>query len=223
MPPTSSSPAGRVEATAPTLPPETVTAVVGEATHEILAKHGGPAADGTLVTYAVAGHDDRCRAPDDCLPLGPLLDVPGGRAGHLHRSVDNDPQSPDVDRRPPVGLELLGELVVARVSRDLLDVRLARRDHDVEHLLTALDTNRTIGIAVGVVMVTQRCTATEAFELLKAASQNQNRKLREIAEDINYTGVIPAGAQPPTPAVRTPRPSSDPARATVWSGRDDHR
>lgn len=38
--------------------------------------------------------------------------------------------------------------------------------------------------AKGVIMATARCSAQSAFERLVAQSQHENRKLREIAEEI---------------------------------------
>jgi GAF domain-containing protein len=48
-----------------------------------------------------------------------------------------------------------------------------------------------IGQAKGILMAQQRITADAAFDLLKAASQHQNRKLRDVAEDLAATGRLP--------------------------------
>lgn len=58
----------------------------------------------------------------------------------------------------------------------------------VEQLQTALRTSRIIGQAIGIVMTRRFVTQDEAFTLLRRASNNTNRKLREIAEDIVSTG-----------------------------------
>src|SRR5689334_1535049 len=50
-------------------------------------------------------------------------------------------------------------------------------------LRAGLDSNRTIGTAIGVLMTTHRLTAPTAFRLLTVASQHTNRKLRDIAHD----------------------------------------
>ncbi len=42
----------------------------------------------------------------------------------------------------------------------------------------------TIDQAKGVLMGAQRCSSDEAFQILVRASQRENRKLREIAEDL---------------------------------------
>ena len=51
-------------------------------------------------------------------------------------------------------------------------------------LRVALDTNRTIGAAVGILMATHRITQEDAFDMLSTASQRVNRRLRDLASDI---------------------------------------
>jgi ANTAR domain len=58
----------------------------------------------------------------------------------------------------------------------------------VHHLKRALKTNRGIGVAVGVLMATHKVTEQQAFDLLRIASQNSNRKLADIAADVVETG-----------------------------------
>ena len=55
----------------------------------------------------------------------------------------------------------------------------------------AMDSNRVIGTAVGIMMTFHRLTATQAFELLVAASQHTNRKLRDLAADVVAGGRMP--------------------------------
>ena len=55
----------------------------------------------------------------------------------------------------------------------------------------ALDSNRVIGTAVGIVMATYQLTAQQGFQLLVAASQNTNSKLRDIAARVVDTGALP--------------------------------
>lgn len=54
----------------------------------------------------------------------------------------------------------------------------------VEQLEEGLRTRQMIGQAVGIIMATRHCSADSAFETLKTISQNTNRKLREIAEEL---------------------------------------
>jgi DNA-binding response OmpR family regulator/anti-sigma regulatory factor (Ser/Thr protein kinase) len=60
-----------------------------------------------------------------------------------------------------------------------------------EQLRAGLDSNRVIGTAIGILMTNHRLTAATAFQLLVAASQHSNRKLRDIAADIITTGRLP--------------------------------
>jgi GAF domain-containing protein len=59
------------------------------------------------------------------------------------------------------------------------------------NLRVALDTSRTIGEAIGIVMARHKVTETAAFELLLQASQSTNTKLRNVAETVTQTGDIP--------------------------------
>ena len=51
-------------------------------------------------------------------------------------------------------------------------------------LKSALDSNRRIGMAMGIVMNQRRIDEVHAFDVLRRISQNSNRKLRDIAEDV---------------------------------------
>jgi len=60
-----------------------------------------------------------------------------------------------------------------------------------KHLERALASNRTIGTAIGILMAGNRITSEEAFALLRERSQHSNRRLRDVAEDVIYTGALP--------------------------------
>lgn len=62
---------------------------------------------------------------------------------------------------------------------------------DVANLETALQSSRQIGTAMGILMARQLITSDEAFAQLSAASQQLNRKLRDIAADVERTGQLP--------------------------------
>jgi transcriptional regulator with GAF, ATPase, and Fis domain len=67
----------------------------------------------------------------------------------------------------------------------------AARDQELtEHLNTALTTSRRIGAAIGILMVTRQTTEEKAFELLRESSQRRQRKLREVADDVVFTGSL---------------------------------
>jgi hypothetical protein len=59
-----------------------------------------------------------------------------------------------------------------------------------ENLERALESNRDIGTAIGVLMGLHRLTRDQAFDLLRIASQNTNRKLHEVAVDVVESGAV---------------------------------
>jgi hypothetical protein len=56
--------------------------------------------------------------------------------------------------------------------------------YEAMNLATAMQSRATIEQAKGVIMATTRCSAEEAFDVLRAQSQQENRKLRDIAAEI---------------------------------------
>jgi curved DNA-binding protein CbpA len=54
----------------------------------------------------------------------------------------------------------------------------------VSQLEIARDSNRRIGMALGIVMSQRQVDEAHAFDVLRRISQNTNRKLRDIAEDV---------------------------------------
>ena len=90
------------------------------------------------------------------------------------------------------------QLVTGRVadeaSRALtLAARIAERTEMSEHLQSALTSRAVIDQALGIIMGQDRCTADEAFEVLRTASQNRNVKLRDIAAEM----ITEVSGQPP--------------------------
>jgi transcriptional regulator with GAF, ATPase, and Fis domain len=71
----------------------------------------------------------------------------------------------------------------------------AQTMEEVEHLQTAMKSRRVIEQAKGILMERYRVTEDQAFTLLTHASQNNNVKLRDIADELVTTGVL-AGAVP---------------------------
>ena len=51
-------------------------------------------------------------------------------------------------------------------------------------LQVAMESRATIEQAKGIIMAANRCSPDAAFDILRRASQNRNRKLRDIASDI---------------------------------------
>jgi ANTAR domain/GAF domain len=58
------------------------------------------------------------------------------------------------------------------------------------NLMKALQSNREIGVAMGILMQQHRFTRQEAFDVLRVASQNSNRKLVDIAAEVADTGTL---------------------------------
>lgn len=59
-------------------------------------------------------------------------------------------------------------------------------------LTNALNTSRQIGTAIGILMNVHDISSEEAFERLTISSQELNRKLRDVADDVTRTGTLPA-------------------------------
>lgn len=79
-------------------------------------------------------------------------------------------------------------MLLATHAAQAVSVALLR--DEALNLRQAVETNREIGAAVGVLMATRKLTREQAFDILRIASQNQNRKLRDIATDVVDTGLL---------------------------------
>jgi hypothetical protein len=65
-----------------------------------------------------------------------------------------------------------------------LAVRLSQAERTAWNLELALESRSIIAQAVGVIMAEERCDERTAFAFLKAASQNRNVKLRDVAKQV---------------------------------------
>jgi AmiR/NasT family two-component response regulator len=81
----------------------------------------------------------------------------------------------------PSGRERAESLEAAGV---LKDARIVELMHEIEGLHTAMEHRAAIEQAKGVIMNAMGCGPDAAFAVLIAQSQNQNRKLRDIAAEI---------------------------------------
>src|SRR6516165_6306483 len=84
-----------------------------------------------------------------------------------------------------------------------LALRLASYAALTDQMRSSLASRAVIDQAIGVVMAQQRCTQARAFAMLRAASQNGNVKLRDIATAI----VTSVSGEPPQPPPRFEDPS----------------
>lgn len=69
-----------------------------------------------------------------------------------------------------------------------------------QHLRTALESNRDIGVAIGILMATKRVTKQQAFDALRITSQHTHRKLHLVALEVAETGELPRFEQVAKPA-----------------------
>lgn len=90
-------------------------------------------------------------------------------------------------------LEVSVEADLTETERFIVEMleRLDAADTEAAHLRRALDHSRDIGAAIGVLMAMKKVTRDEAFGLLRRASQDQNRKLYELALEVLSTGELP--------------------------------
>ena len=86
--------------------------------------------------------------------------------------------------------ELVARLDVHHELACLRNYALTQAESQVSNLETALTSNRRIGAAIGVLMASRRVTSQEAFALLRRASNESNRKLRDVADQVVLTGSL---------------------------------
>jgi signal transduction histidine kinase/DNA-binding response OmpR family regulator len=105
--------------------------------------------------------------------------------------------------------ELLARLRTHHELASLREFALAQAENKAANLESALASNRHIGMAIGIIMNQRRVTHEQAFAMLRSASQTRHRKLRDVADDILFTGdlanlegVEPAPAPSPMPSLR---------------------
>ncbi|HYN68118.1 MAG TPA: GAF and ANTAR domain-containing protein [Ornithinibacter sp.] len=79
-------------------------------------------------------------------------------------------------------------LVLATHGSLLVTAQLAREKAD--NLLKALESNREIGVAMGILMHRHRLDRDQAFAVLRVASQDSNRKLADVASEVADTGIL---------------------------------
>lgn len=82
-----------------------------------------------------------------------------------------------------------------------------------EHLERALQSNRDIGVAIGILMTAHKITRDQSFDLLRIASQHTNRRLHDISLEVAETGTLD-GVLPERPEPRPPGRSRKGPRPT---------
>ena len=97
----------------------------------------------------------------------------------------------DYITKPFSSPELLARVRANHELHRLREGAIGDAQAKAEQIRRGLETNRTIGTAVGVIMATYRLSAEQAFRMLTTASQNTNSKLRDIAATVSETGALP--------------------------------
>lgn len=92
--------------------------------------------------------------------------------------------APNAFDRQAVGVGLILATHGALALSQMLATRRAG------NLAKALQSNREIGVAMGILMQQHHFTEQEAIDVLRVASQNSNRKLAELAADVARTGTL---------------------------------
>jgi signal transduction histidine kinase/DNA-binding response OmpR family regulator len=97
----------------------------------------------------------------------------------------------DFVAKPFNSSELLARVRAHYQMNQLRDLAIGEAETTVGQLRHALQTNRTTGTAVGVVMTRYDLDPEQAFQVLVRTSQQSNRKLRDIAAEVVNTGALP--------------------------------
>ncbi|HJQ03063.1 MAG TPA: GAF and ANTAR domain-containing protein [Jatrophihabitans sp.] len=83
--------------------------------------------------------------------------------------------------------EIMGEVVATHAAIVLSG---AERRDEAAHLRQALESNREIGVALGILMSRHRVTQEQAFNLLRMASQHSHRKVHDLAIEVGEIGML---------------------------------
>jgi signal transduction histidine kinase/DNA-binding response OmpR family regulator len=97
----------------------------------------------------------------------------------------------DFVAKPFNSAELLARVRAHYQMNSLRDLAIGEAQTTVEQLRQALQSNRTTGTAVGMMMTRYNLDSQQAFQALARISQQNNRKLHDIAEELVRTGVLP--------------------------------
>jgi GAF domain-containing protein len=116
----------------------------------------------------------------------PLI-VGGDGLGALNLYSDIESGFDDVDER-------MGTVFATHASVTLANARAYWANEEMRrNLEIALDSRAVIDQAKGVLMGQQGCSAEKAFDVLRRASQRENRKLHDIAQEIVEQAARPKG------------------------------
>ena len=87
----------------------------------------------------------------------------------------------------PAAEEVAGWIALAVANADRMDRTL----NDVTNLRIAMKSRAVIDYAIGILIERHKLTADQAFSVLARVSQNRNIKLRDVADELVTTGLLP--------------------------------
>lgn len=155
--------------------------------------HEGPCLDATDADSAVVSEDlaietrwpvfgPRCASE---VGIRSMLSVQVALGGAERAALNFYAKNPDAFDDLDVGVaSILAPFAGMSLSHAL-------RTQETASLSAALDSSRLIGTAIGILMVRYGVQSEEALGYLRTASQHLNRKLRDIAEEVTWTGDLP--------------------------------
>lgn len=121
----------------------------------------------------------------------PLRRPPGGAIGALNIYGHGEGGFEDAEMKTA---EVIAEHAAILVGNASALSGAVRVNQELRH---AVASREIIGEAKGIIMERQKCTRDQAFEILRRASQRENRKLRELAEELVLRVEARGNGRPP--------------------------
>ena len=154
----------------------------------------GPSTDLVLTDLVLPGHSglhlvSELRAAQHTTRL-PIV-ILTGRGGAEAAATGLAAGADDYITKPFSSLELLARVRANHELHQHREAAIGTAEDRANQIRAGLESNRVIGTAIGVMMATYRLTAHQGFQLLVAASQHTNSKLRDIAAEVAATGTLP--------------------------------
>jgi GAF domain-containing protein len=123
-------------------------------------------------------------------------------AAHTHTAGALNLYAPKPHAFEGVDVDALRMLAAQATGAIALAQRIADAQEFAADLQTALKSRTVIDQAMGVIMGQQRCSADRAFDVLRAASQRRNIKLRDLCAQL----ITEISGEPPADIQLRPRP-----------------
>ena len=92
----------------------------------------------------------------------------------------------------PMAFDEVSETIATLLAtHGALAVANATAREKARNLMTALESSREIGMAIGILMALHKVTQEQAFNILRLASQHTHRKVSDLAGTVVETGTLP--------------------------------